>query len=203
MGTLISMSGELLHSKGEEGARRAKHWLDATTRANARWVNPNPTAIPKLTFEWAQGSTFSYDLGGILIGGDLDGQEFLVESKFYQTDGDQGTLYVEYLAKCYRAYVTRPDRCDNFMWITWHPFSLKKWAKLCSEGEVRSAVLAYPEKALGCEVEEAASQVDDEACKAVAERLWLILLSERQENLVISKKHLGWIRERETAEEGF
>ncbi|MFE3217655.1 hypothetical protein [Streptomyces antimycoticus] len=196
------MSGELLHSKGEEGARRAKHWLDATTRANARWVNPNPTAIPKLTFDWVDGSPFSFDLGGLLIGGQFDGQEFLVESKFYETPGHQGSMYVEYLAKCYRAYKTRPDRCDNFMWITWHPFSLTKWAKLCTTSEVKSAVITHHEKSLGCvDSNDAAELVDEESCKEVADRLWLILLSKRQEELVISKKHLGWIRDRETTEE--
>ncbi|MEU0391114.1 hypothetical protein [Streptomyces chartreusis] len=195
------MSGELLHSKGEEGARRAKHWLDSTTRANARWVNPNPIAIPKLTFQWADGSNFSFDLGGLLIGGEFEGQEFLVESKFYETPGHQGEMYIEYLAKCYRAFDTRPDRCDNFMWITWHPFSLRKWSKLCSVDEVKSAAITHHSKCLGCVDQTSAEElVDDEICKAVADRLWLILLSKRQEELVISKKHLGWIRDRETTE---
>ncbi|MEU0717773.1 hypothetical protein ABZ498_11390 [Streptomyces lavendulocolor] len=198
------MSGEKLHAKGEEGARRARYWLDSTTRANARWVNPHPVAVPKLTFQWADGSNFSYDLGGHLLGGEFEGQEFLVESKFYDSIGHQGAMYVEYLAKCYRAFDTRPDRCDNFMWITWHPSSLKKWARLCTEPEVRAAVIKHRQKALGVNTpQQAAEAIDDEICKAVTDRLWLILLNRRQEELVISKKHLGWIRDRETTEGGY
>jgi hypothetical protein len=195
------MSGERLHSLGEEGARRAKRWLEATTRANARWLNPQPTAIPKLTFSWQDGRPFSYDLGGILLGGEFDGQEFLVESKFYTTPGHQGSMYTEYLAKCYRAFVTRPDRCDNFMWITWHPFSLKKWNDLCTEDEIKAAAIEHRLPLFGVEdLEEAEELCSPEVCKEVADRLWLILLSKRQEDLVISRKHLGWIRDRETQE---
>ena len=50
------MSGEATHAKGADGARRAKAWLEATTRVNVHWVNPDPVAVEKLTFSWADGS---------------------------------------------------------------------------------------------------------------------------------------------------
>jgi hypothetical protein len=75
------MLGERLHAKGQDGARRAKKWLEFTTRADARWVNPDEVALPKLTFPWATGNTFSFDRGGILRGGRVNHQEFLAECK--------------------------------------------------------------------------------------------------------------------------
>lgn len=190
------MSGERLHDLGREGAARAKEWLEATTRVDAHWVNPDHWAIPKLTFSWSDGyGDFSYDLGGVLRGGQLHQQEFLAEVKYYSTAGDQSELYSEYLAKCYRAYSVRPDRCDNFMWVTWHPFLTTRWKNLCSPNEVKDAVIKHHGKALGVDSEEAATRIlryDD--CELVSSRLWLIVLCERQENLVISREHRAIVR---------
>ncbi len=153
----------------------------------------------KLSFTWANGAPdFSFDLGGVLMGDELAGQEFLAEVKFYPIAGasDQGTLYREYLAKCYRAFVTRPDRCNNFMWITWAPFLVTKWTELCSAKEVKSAVIEHCERTLNIIDEtEASSAVDLGVCTMVAEKLWLIVLSERQEQLVISREHRGLIQQ--------
>lgn len=192
------MAGEQLHEKGADGARRAKIWLDRTTRAEARWVTPDPTAVPKLTFPWANPNSepFSFDLGGLLRGGDVDGQEFLAECKNYKDAADQGSLYRAYLAKCYCAFRSRPDRCDNFMWITWAPFSITKWTDLCSASYVKAAILDHSAKALNePDRKVAVSLISDEMVEQTAKRLWLIVLSQRQEaTLMMSKEHLGLIR---------
>lgn len=193
------MSGERLHEIGREGAARAKEWLEATTRVDAHWVNPDRWAIPKLTFSWSNGhGSFSYDLGGVLRGGEFHQQEFLAEVKYYSTAGDQSELYSEYLAKCYRAYMTRPDRCDNFMWITWHPFLTSRWKNLCSESEVVDAVIRHRHRALGVDSEDDAKEVIRWGdCKEVSSRLWLIVLCDRQESLVISREHRALVRSRD------
>lgn len=193
------MSGEALHEKGREGARRAKEWLDATTRADVRWVNPDRVAVPKLTFEWADGSgPYSFDIGGLLLGGDKNNEEFLGEVKNYVDASDQGSLYTEYLAKCYRAFTTRPDRCDNFIWVTWAPFKSNSWSALCTPGEISKAVLKHRKKALNLEAETEAQEVLDglqNVLQVIADRLWLLVLSEKQEkHLVLSKEHLGVVR---------
>lgn len=41
-------SGEEIQRKGEEGAHRAKRWLERTLRAKVQWVNPDPTAVKKI-----------------------------------------------------------------------------------------------------------------------------------------------------------
>lgn len=191
------MLGEQAHDKGRDGARRAKRWLEATTRANVPWVNPHPVAVPKLTFSWVEpeARTFSFDLGGMFIGGDVADQEFLVECKNYENAGHQNSLYNEYLAKCYVAIQQRSDRCDNFMWITWSPFGTRSWSELTSTARVRAAVLSECRRALGVEAADAESKIDDALCDEVAKRLWIIVLSDRQEkHLVLTAEHQGLIR---------
>lgn len=189
------MSGERQHAKGQEGAQRAKRWLEATTRVNVLWVNPEPMALPKLTFRWLTGGTFSFDLAGVLVGGNQANEEFFAECKKYDNAYDQGQLYDEYLAKCYVALNFQPSRCDHFMWITWSPFATTRWDSLCRSASVQAAVLKNSERALGVPIEEASSKIDSDVCDTVASRLWIIVLSERQEeHLVLSPEHQGLIR---------
>ena len=96
--------------------------------------------------------------------------------------------YVEYLAKCYRALATNPARCDNFMWLTWAPFSVTKWDRLLSPEEVEDAVRLHQARAV-----DGGSEVDPRMCRMVADRLWLIVLSDRQERLVVSLEHRALI----------
>jgi hypothetical protein len=191
------VSGEEAHDKGREGALRAKRWLEATTRANVPWINPDPVAIPKLTFPWADPGVkpFSFDIGGTLVGGEVANQEFLAESKNYTNAYDQTSMYNEYLAKCYVARQLRPDRCDNFMWITWSAFGTTVWSDLMSIERVRKAVLSECKRALAAEPAHAESKINDALCAEVADRLWIIVLSERQEkHLVLTAEHQGLIR---------
>ena len=197
------MSGEQTQEKGREGARRAKEWLESTTRVNACWVNPDKMAVKKLTFSWT-GSTrepFSYDLGGLLRRGDLEGQNFYAEVKNYRNHKNhQAEEYVEYLAKSYCAYKARPELCDSFMWITWHPFSSTSWSSLCAAEYVVNAVVKHRVDTLGVtDEDEAVSAVDRSICEAVADRLWLIVLSDKQEMLTVSREHRGLIEHHDTA----
>jgi hypothetical protein len=184
--------GETMHAVGRDGALRAKRWLEATTRVDAPWINPE--AVEKLAFNWHDGSQFTFDIGGLLRGGDLEGQQFLGEVKKYNQVGEQGTMYTEYLAKCFRAYTTMPGRCDHFMWITWHPFSLNRWAGLCGPAEVRAAVLEHHVRCLGIDdLQQADDELPNADCEALAERLWLLVLSDKQETLVIDDDDLDHV----------
>jgi hypothetical protein len=184
------MTGETLHKLGADGVRRAKLWLEATTRAQVPWINPEPNAVPKLEFAWADSGTFSFDMGGFLVGGQLDTQEFLAECKLYKSAQDQGTLYKEYLAKCFRVWQTRPDRGQNFMWITWAPFAANDWDKLCSSERVALSAKDFATK-LGI----SDGQDVTETCNEVAQRLWILVLSEKQElHLTMTKEHEAVVR---------
>lgn len=188
--------GESLHDKGRDGARRAKRWLEATTRVTKAWLVTDPFIGWRCEFKWPHGGRpFTFDIGGILSGSDYEGTSFLAECKNYSGIGDQPAEYIKYLAKCYVAYLDQPKYSDHFMWITWHPFSLRQWSSLCGVDYVKQSVLSEHQRVFGVETqEEAKEHIDEEAVQAVAQRLWLIVLTERQETLVISREHLAEIR---------
>lgn len=196
MGSAASQ-GESLHELGREGARRAKQWLESTSRVDACWVNPDKGAVEKLTFDWPHGGqSFSFDLGGKLRYGRVDGQLFYAEVKKYSASADLSQHYGSFLAKCYVAYSDAPRYADNFMWVSWAPHSATRWADLTTVAEVRKSVLANANRLFPSE-SNVEQLIDDEVCAAVADRLWLLILSDRQEGLVPSREHLGLIHQHE------
>lgn len=189
------MSGEETQAAGAEGVLRAKLWLESTTRANVQWINPEPLAVAKLTFPWRDKGAFSFDLGGVLLGGDLHNQEFLGESKYYKSAEDQGSHYRSFLGRCYRAYELRPERCDHFLWITWSPFLVTKWDELRTPTYVREAVLGHRARTLGeSDMSTAGALVSDDKCKDIASKVWLLFLTDKQEKLCPTREHLAEIR---------
>lgn len=195
MGSAIT--GEALHEHGRQGARRAKRWLDATSRVDACWVNPDNGAAQKLTFDWPQGGqSFSFDLGGWLRYGSFDGQMFFAEVKKYANASDLGRHYQEFLAKCYVAYQERPQYTDHFMWVSWAPHASTRWESLTAPQKVREAVSAQAGRIFPAGTDPA-DAVDQAVCEAVSERLWLLILSDKQEKLVPAVEHLNLIHSHE------
>ncbi|MFF1822262.1 hypothetical protein ACFVWG_33460 [Kribbella sp. NPDC058245] len=194
--------GEANHLKGADGARRAKKWLDATTRVKASWTNEDEVNINKLSFAWPYGGqTFSFDLGGILSGDEFENQTFVSEVKNYSGVGDQPEHYDDWLAKSYIARQLNPALTDNFMWITWHPFAQTNWKKLCTEEWVEKGILLPKniERIFGTkDRDDAKAAIDSKIVTDVASRLWVIVLSERQEKLVITGKHRSWLVKKQT-----
>ncbi|MGA4777623.1 hypothetical protein ACPCUX_03700 [Cellulosimicrobium sp. AB352] len=184
------MVGEQSHQKGEDGVRRAKKWLDATTRVQASWTAYDDTASGKLEFVWPYGGNqYSYDLGGVLAGGDYHLQHFLAESKKYDDASDQGTHFDKFLAQSYVTLDTDGRMADHFMWITWAPFRITTWTSLFSTGKIEDALLSDVNRQRvfgGVDVETARSQIDRDLAEEVSRRIWVIVLSDKQETLVIS-----------------
>jgi hypothetical protein len=187
------MTGEQTHETGREGAMRAKRWLDATTRADVAWINPS--AAQKLTYAWPYGGqSFSFDLGGVLRGGKYDGNEFYVEVKRYRKASDQAQHYLDYLARCYCAYQLMPNRFDHFMWITWSPFATSDWPKLLTKEHLVSGLKKNASRVFGItDGSDISSHIEVDLCEEVADRLWIIVLSDKQEDLVIEPEHLALV----------
>jgi hypothetical protein len=184
------VAGEAQHIGGQGGVERARIWLEKTGRVSVQYTVYEVGLVPFLSFPDADGGEFSFDMGGILH---LDAGKapFLGEIKKYDVVGDQPAMYKEYLAKCYRTCVATGNPY-HFVWITWHPFSQTNWTNLCTADEVRSAIHAHKKTYCGEHVD-----VDDAVCAELAERLWLIVLSDRQERLSMTDEQLGVLRRAE------
>lgn len=177
--------GEQQHQKGKEGAALAKRWLDRTARVRIdfnAYEFPEMVKLPTLT-----GGQEGFDLYGFLL--DEDGQAqapLYVEVKNYDTEGSQGTKYLKYLANCYavtaKAILDNNDKHSEFMWLTWHPFAVTTWTKLCTAPHVKTAVETHKAKVLGEE-----HQYDPAIAELVAGRLWVVVLGRRHEQLTMPK----------------
>ena len=181
------MAGEIAHGIGEDGVERARAWLEKTGRVHVNFTVYEVGATPFLMFTDTTGREYSFDMGGLLI---LDEGKatFYGEVKKYSGVGSQSEEYTEYLAKCYRA-TSEDGRPYHFMWITWHPFSQTKWSRLCTAAEVRTAVSVHKTNYCGD-----GQDIDEDLCADLAARLWLIVLSDRQEGLSMSDEMLGELR---------
>ena len=181
------MAGETLHAIGQDGVERAKAWLEKTGRVEVNYTVYEVGAAPFLTFSGMDGAEYTFDMCG-LLNLDAGKASFYGEVKKYTGVGAQAAEYSEYLAKCYRATCLH-KRPYHFMWITWHPFSQGKWGQLCTAAEVREAVLTHKSAYCGDDID-----IDADLCEALADRLWLIVLSDRQEGLSMSNEMLGELR---------
>lgn len=192
------MAGEENHDLGSEGLRRAKRWLEFTTRVDQSWTHQDGAMAELLEFEWPHVSgtakPFTFDLGGRFRGGALHKQGFLAEVKNYKKESDLPTHFRHFLAKCYIALESRPKRCENFLWISWAPFQAQKWDEHATAASVQKALLHKDNlsRALGAQTPvEGTQKLNPETLTRVADRLWLVTLSSQQEQLVLSDEHYG------------
>ncbi len=188
------MGAEGAHIKGREGVFMAKSWLESTTRFQIHFTVYDSEA--QVTLPLADGRTKAFDMRGLHIQDDgrTNRCPLYVEVKNCDTEGGQGQQYEQYLRDCYLAAAKqRQDGVDQeteFMWLTWHPFSLGKWSRLCTEEELRSALTSLDE-----------ALVDEDLIRALPARLWLVVLSRRQQEMTMGDRLLGEIRRILTAGE--
>lgn len=182
----MGLAGEETHEIGRDGVSRAKSWLEKTGRVDVQFTVYEVSGAQFLKFPNCSGGSFSFDLGGVLRL-DTGNVNFYGEVKKVSSEANQAQKYREYLAKCYRAAI-HSAMPHHFMWITWHPFAQTSWTRLCTADEVSAAVSTHQATYCG------ADDVDHQICKELAERLWLIVLSDRQETLSMSDAMLGHVK---------
>lgn len=188
----MAQVGEANHRKGAEGAERAKYWLDATTRTSTTWTNEDDVHAARLSFEWPHAATekekpFSFDIGGILFGDAYHGHQFVAEVKNYSSVGSIGDEWDDFLAKAYYVAKYEPKLANQFMFITWNPFRANTWPQQTTIAQIRKGCLRNRKRLVGEEDESKAGELlDPDVMQDLSERLWLIVLSERQESLLIS-----------------
>lgn len=183
------LQGEELHAIGADGTRRAKVWLDATTRVTASWTIYDERAVKKLRFDWPRPgfSPYSYDLGGILSGGEYENSFFVAECKKYSTK-NQGDHFDKFLAQSYATVLGGTQLADHIFWITWHPFRIDRWSRKTGEEEIVRAVSKYASRIFDGlkDGDDVADFIDQDLVKDLSSRFWTFVLSDRQESLVIS-----------------
>ena len=202
------MAGEEAQDTGREGLQRAKQWLELSTRVRYSWSHEDRVLGDLLHFRWPHGTTrFSFDLGGKFQGAPLDDQSFLAEVKKYRNESDLPIHFRDFLAKCYVALGgTHPERCDNFLWISWSPFQARSWDQHATTDSVRKAVIheANRQRVLGVDSEsDALAKLDAELMSRVARQIWLITLCDQQEQLVLSESHYHEVATMIAKERGF
>ena len=189
------MPGEAMHKKGADGAQRAKRWLDATTRTRASWTNDDEVAAGRLEFNWPflGQEPYSFDVGGVLYGPPFDNHSFMAEVKNYSGDSLGGD-YDDFLAKCYLTWRDHARWANQFMFLTWHPFRIKSWTQLCDPDAIVKGCIVNRRRLFNVEEEgEAKELVDDALVNDLADRLWVVVLSEKQEQLLISDQERALI----------
>lgn len=128
----------------------------------------------------------SFDLVGDILDEDgRAGNTLYVECKKYTSDGNQATLYAEYLAVCYSAFAHATGSLGapaswEFMWATTHPFAQTNYSKLTTEGEIKDACTSETHKErLG------GHDYDSDLGAELAKRLWLVILNDRMEEMIM------------------
>lgn len=173
--------------KGAEAVQRVKRWLEGTMRVSQSYTNTDGAWARKLTLYWPYGNAqpFSYDLGGMMRGGEWEGDLFCAEVKWRRNASDQGSAYKSFLAKCYVALSQGYMLGDHYMWISWAPFRANDWDQLTGPELIRDAVLTEARRVFDTEDRDrAAESIKDDIVQDLSERLWVIVMSEKQEKLV-------------------
>lgn len=193
-------TGERHQRKGKEGLEEAKLWLESTTR----FVVPFTAWGKAATLQYVEVPQYgrdpeSFDLFGQHLEEDLTPRaEFYAEVKRYRSASDQRQQYREFLTRCYSATIAwqkmGAPRTPEFLWITWHPFgTISEYGTLTEVAALKDACDKLPERVKS-------EDYDANIAQELAQRLWLLIVSPRLDEMRMSKEFLGLIRAHATEE---
>ncbi|RLK61901.1 hypothetical protein [Actinokineospora cianjurensis] len=183
-------AAESVQQDGIDGVDFAKRWLESTTWIDLPFDAYNNAPICTLTR--LDNKMKRYDLFGSIH--TSPPSPVYVEVKNYtSTGGKQGEEYWEFLANAYsitaRDIKNGEDGRREFMWITRHPFNQTDWTALTSAGRINAALGKHPEVLDG-------QAIDIDLLSTVADRLWLLVVHQRQEGLMLSAEELSIVESR-------
>lgn len=183
------MPAEETQEQGRQGAVNVKRWLEATMRFELRYdayVNSVRTTLDIV------GGRKTFDLRGNHFDENYDQPvEIYVEVKSYTTDKNLASEWIDFVANAYSATHLAWDRMDRdpmweFMFASTHPWSPAKFWTATEPESVRAACTARPDLI-------PPGGVIDERVDAVSSRLYLWLISRRQDDLTMAKKFRGLV----------
>ena len=177
------MPAEQTQEQGRSGVALAQRWLESTTFLELNWNVYDNSAMCEVEH---LGGVKYFDLAGSFLGDNR--REVFVENKNYSSDSGLYQHFQEFLAIAYSATAKvkmagRMDRKTEFIWVTTHPFSLRRWATLASEEEVRLALAARPEFLDG-------NAVDDDIVRTISARIWVLVMHEKQIDLSLTQEEV-------------
>lgn len=173
------MPRESTQESGREAALVTRRWLESTTYIELPWNSYKHEAM--CTVRCLDGSVKCFDLAGFFLD---DKSPIAVENKGVGQSGDQYQEYRKFLAIAYSSSALGleegTDWKRHFLWVTTHPFGYSTaWAQLESPETVHAAVKEFPDLLGG-------RDVDKEVVRAVASRIWLLVLNSKQQRLLLT-----------------
>jgi len=154
------------------------------------YANPERVVIPMLV----DGEHKVYDLKGYCLDEKGNpGPEIYVESKNVKDAGDQGAEFQEFLARAYSGTMRLSsdlgmDPKHEFMWATTCPWKGKGFRGVATEDTILEAIRAAESHIIPGD-----HTVDGSMVRSLAERLWVWVISERQEEMVMGDQLRGWV----------
>lgn len=182
----MALRAEAAHEEGRKGVMFTKRWLESTTHME----------LDVDAYDWASECTVTC-LDDSLQTFDMKGRIFkskapvFVENKAYSTVGGQAAAYQDFLAIAYSATVREMDRTHDprweFMWVTTHPFAQTSWSKLTKATQIKKALEEDTTGLL------AGRPIDDDVVALLRDRVWLLVLNKRQDELTLKPRELSKI----------
>jgi hypothetical protein len=184
---------EIQQEIGRSGVKHFRRLLDGTMRFNMSYdiyESPERVILPLLV----DGQTKAFDIGGVHT--DEDGNrraEVYVEAKNYEDAGGQSAEFREFLANAYSATVRKWNEINmdpkfEFMWATTCPWKGSGFRQVASSGALRKAVEEADEQVIP-----ATHEIDEEMIAAVGQRLWVWVVSDRHEEMILGERMRGLI----------
>lgn len=183
------MPREGTQKAGFDGTDFTKRWLESTT-----WVELPFDAYDNEVFctpEILDGTVQGFDLFGYIHTKPKRTPLYVESKNVNSTGGSQAADFIEFLANAYsvtaqhmRKYKVDP-RCE-FMFVTRQPFNIGNWSSHLEPSSIKTALGKHPEK-LGDQ------EISEDLLKTVSDRLWLLVVHERQERLMLTGSEISLI----------
>jgi hypothetical protein len=184
-----NVPAEETQEQGRQGVEAVKRWLESTVRFEVRYSVY--THAVRTTLQTAAGSK-RFDLRGTHFNEDYqDPVEIYIEVKNYTSDEGLATEWIDFVANSYSATHLEWDRIGRdpmweFMFASTHPWSPTKYWTATDPAAVRTACEARPGLI-------PATGLIDERISTVSQRLFLWLISKRQDDMTMAKRFRGMV----------
>jgi hypothetical protein len=181
------MAREGTQKAGFDGTDFTKRWLESTT-----WVELPFDAYDNEVYctpEILDGTVQGFDLFGYIHTKPKRTPLYVESKNVNSVGGKQGAEFVEFLANAYSVTARtlqkyKVDSRSEFMFVTRQPFNSTTWSDHLEPSSIKKALETHSHK-LNNEA------IDDDLLKKVSDRLWLLVVHEKQERLMLTASEVS------------